>query len=373
MEKIDKNIYNKNKEFFDEYILYINDLKKEYEKTNKKNNIDSFMIERILGKYSNFFPKKPLIGQKINFQEIKRSKNILMVGTSGSGKSTISNVLFNYNVDYKSLYLPYPISEELTGQTKDVVFQTSPATCLKIIDSPGLNDNKNKEIVMNAIYIISLLLLEGLDYIIITLGETRISQEAINVLKVIKGLTTNININNNIIFIKTHCDSDNPKLYMNNNKKESKIYKHIKEVEKEENYNKNNLEILNYFCEKSNKIIECSLANDKEDEDDVSKEKRRIKTRDLIFESIMEDCVSCKIDLGNENFMNLFFQTVRTFFGQISANEFSGYFKAIHEKYKEKFSDSFGYILKELNNLFEEYIKTNAINIINIILKFIKI
>jgi len=235
-----------NKDFFDDYNLHITNFIK-----NNPKVTDMDVINSLMGKYTN------MINENVNNEivnklgKLDKQKNILMIGTSGSGKSTLSNILYNYKTDYENIHAPFPISNKLSGKTKDLTTLTSLKTFLKIVDSPGLNDNRDEGIVISAIYLLSILFLDGVDYIIITLGEKRITTDVVDVLKIIKNLTKDMNINNNIIFVITHCDDSEPKTFDNDNKDKSKIKEYINDLKKYDDYKVENFEILDYFYKKN--------------------------------------------------------------------------------------------------------------------------
>jgi len=278
--------------------------------------------------------------KKINF-DILLFKRILLTGTSGSGKSLVSNILYNYDVNYSCLHLPFPVSGEWRCNTKILYSKTSNITNLTIIDTPGLNDNREVKIILESIYSLCLNLLEGVNCFMIICKDGRLSTDVINVLKILKYILDKTSTKLRILLITTWCDKESPKMFNDNEKYQTKINKFLME-EKEET---DSYKLLKCFYDESSNVLQCSFDNDIDVDMDNAKIKRRIISRDLLFNYLFTNNSEIKIKLNEGNFISLLFNTAFSFVGGISESEAGYYFKAIHENYSTKLSNQFWEIL----------------------------
>jgi len=326
-------------------LQFFNDYMSSLEQFREGVLTDEVLINRLYARYSS------VMSEGLNLGYIDGYKTILFLGTSGSGKSTLCNILYNNSVEYQKLFIPFPITNSLISTTKDVVQYYSNSSRLNIIDSPGLNDNRDINIVFRAMYSLTKILIQGIDYIFVMTGDQKISNDVLNVLELIRKLTTKISTKNNIIFIKkTKCDDDDPKEFQNYDNN-SKIHQYIDYI-KNEDQKKFNL--LNHFLLDSKIIIECSFANDKRTKYDEIKSESREKSLKIINNHIYSNVNRCKIDIKDTNVFYLMYEVLRSYFSYLTIGEFKTHFQALYEESKRKlgikFMDDILYIGKQIND-----------------------
>jgi GTP-binding protein EngB required for normal cell division len=70
---------------------------------------------------------------------ISNHKNILLIGRTGNGKSTLANVIINKNDNFEEIFRESGGSTSKTREIKEEVFETNKIKC-RVIDTPGLGD-----------------------------------------------------------------------------------------------------------------------------------------------------------------------------------------------------------------------------------------
>ena len=129
-----------------------------YKKENK-NNINIKKINNFIKKFNNLEIKTYKNEPKFNDKELSNSKTIIMVGETGSGKTTMINSLTNYLSDVKlnDNYRYLLINEQSKDNKDNSHSQTSDVNIyyirskkkdipnLRIIDTPGYGDTRGYE------------------------------------------------------------------------------------------------------------------------------------------------------------------------------------------------------------------------------------
>lgn len=191
-------------------------------------------------------------------------KNIIFFGRTGSGKSTISSMLYHEGIQ-KQNECPFEVNDNATGVTIDCNVKNSLNNNWKIIDTIGLYEQANGSIPHEeAIEKIKIFLKEnmreGFNYICIVKKKGRIDDYDIRINDVLKQIFKKEDLQTNLFLIITNCEKEewlNKKSRDNKtNKNEYENIYNIKKIisvdfpgldysEDEEDENKKNIRINN--------------------------------------------------------------------------------------------------------------------------------
>ncbi len=154
-------------------------------------------------------------------------KNIMLIGETGTGKTTLINSMMNYlyQVNFGDSYRYYLINEINNKQGGQAMSQTDkistyyirpPATdyALNIIDTPGFGDTRGYEFDLNIIQQIKHLFSTTISYIdavcfVIKAPQARLTCNQLYIYSQLLGNFAN-NLNNNIFILFTFADSNMP-------------------------------------------------------------------------------------------------------------------------------------------------------------------
>jgi len=256
-----------------------------------------------------------------------KNKRILFIGSSGSGKSTLSNLLFNMNCDFKYMYVPFPVSDGAVCKTSEFSMTQSVVSNLVLIDTPGLNDNRSKEIVYKTLYDITNIMLEGIDLLFVITEDGRLTNEVLDLLRIIKNILGNDLVRDSIYFVQTHCDNSDPKAYYGPEKNKTNISKFINDKDVPES----SRELMKYFFDNCNGIVTCTLATDPRGNRDGPKKEDRENTLKIFIDIIANS--KSKMKISNSNLLWDVLTELCVYFLKITVkeHELKGYFVALYE------------------------------------------